>query len=327
MTGEGAQTGRLGWLDGWRGFAVLAMVVYHFCWNLSHFGLIAIDVGVHPAGVWSARLIAGSFLLIAGLGLALAHGGGVRWEAFLRRLGVVGAAALAVTGATMAVFPENFVAFGILHCIALGSLLCLPFLRAPALVSLAGAAAIAAATAAVRDPRFEAWGQAHAGGWDFRIIQHLGLSRLAPDAVDFVPLFPWLAVMLVGVAIGRGVRAGGALPAVGGGSRLGWLGRHSLVIYLAHQPLLFGAVFLAAQAFGPADGDVRAVEFERGCNATCLATTRGDGGAGACARGCACIVSRIAADPPLRQVLFIERRETQSSQEALRTIVQGCLRP
>ncbi len=50
---------------------------------------------------------------------------------FLRRLALVGGAAGLVSLATYLAFPENFIFFGILHAIALGSVLALPILRAP----------------------------------------------------------------------------------------------------------------------------------------------------------------------------------------------------
>ena len=107
------------------------MIVYHFSWDLSFLQLIATNILQVPAWRWFARGIAGSFLILAGFGLTLAHARGFRRAPFLRRLMKVGGAALAVTLVTYFAFPESYIFFGILHCIAVSSVLALPFLRLP----------------------------------------------------------------------------------------------------------------------------------------------------------------------------------------------------
>jgi uncharacterized membrane protein len=76
----------------------------------------------------------------------------------------------------------------------------------------------------------------------------VGFATMKPRTEDYVPLFPWLGVMLVGVALGHAIVRNGAravapfghLPRV-----VRWLGQHSLAVYMLHQPLLFGATWLA----------------------------------------------------------------------------------
>jgi uncharacterized membrane protein len=58
-------------------------------------------------------------------------------------------------------------------------------------------------------------------------------------------MVPWLAPMLAGVAMGRLGSSQGwwtALAALRGPGWLAWPGRHSLVIYLVHQPILIGTM-------------------------------------------------------------------------------------
>ena len=122
---------RLPVIDIARGVAIIAMVAYHLCWDLSYFRFIAADVGYDPQWVFIARTILAAFMVLVGVGLVLGHGEGIRWSAFWRRWIFVVAGAAIITVATVIAFPGSFVYFGVLHAIALFSLLALPFLRAP----------------------------------------------------------------------------------------------------------------------------------------------------------------------------------------------------
>jgi uncharacterized membrane protein len=81
----------------------------------------------------------------------------------------------------------------------------------------------------------------------------LGLAPVAPYAFDYEPIFPWLSVTLAGVAVAKIVRPRPSDDAFGRGWRaVAWLGRHSLAIYLLHQPVLF-AVLIPLRAVVPAE--------------------------------------------------------------------------
>src|SRR5262249_15519786 len=136
---------RLAIVDLLRGAAILAMIVYHAAWDLTYFRLIPVDVGLDPGWRWFAHIIAGTFLGLVGISLVLATRNGFRLRPYLRRLGILVAAAAAVTLVTWRIFPDEFVYFGILHVIALSSIVALPFLGLPPLIiALAAAACFAA---------------------------------------------------------------------------------------------------------------------------------------------------------------------------------------
>jgi len=229
---------RLALIDVARTVALLGMAVFHFAFDLELFGWL--EPGTTVSGGWAvfARLVAGSFLFLSGVSLVLAHGGAIRWPGVWRRLGKLVAAAALVTGATYVAFPQAFVFFGILHSIALCSLIGLVLIRLPGVVLLALAVAVVVVdrTVAVEalNPRWLAW---------------TGLHAVNPWAVDFVPVFPWLAAVLAGMGAGKLAAAAGVWDrarAVKAGPwlrRLAWPGRHSLVIYLVHQPVLIGLVW------------------------------------------------------------------------------------
>ena len=179
--------------------------------------------------------------MLAGLGIWLAHGRGIRWPAFWRRLAKVGGAAALVSVATYIALPDWWIFFGILHCIALGSLLALPFLRLPALVTLAAGAFVVWASYALATPAMNA-----------PLLRFVGLHTIPTMTVDFEPLFPWFGPILIGLGLGRlGSRFGlwawlARWNAPAWARALGWPGRHSLAVYLLHQPILFGLVGLWA---------------------------------------------------------------------------------
>ncbi|MCB2130038.1 MAG: DUF1624 domain-containing protein [Rhodobacteraceae bacterium] len=222
------------------------MAAFHLTYDLQLFGFL--PPGTVSSGFWyvEARLVAGSFLFFAGVSLWLAHGGGFRRAAFLRRLATIAAAALAVTVATRIVLPGHFVYFGILHSIATASVIGVLALRLPAPINLALAALVLALARIAPLPGFD-----HPAFWP------TGLSRTYAAAVDYVPLVPWLAPFLAGLGLARIAGTAGLFgrlarrPAPGPIlARLAWLGRHSLAVYLIHQPVLFGAVWLAARLRG-----------------------------------------------------------------------------
>lgn len=265
-------------LDRARGIAVLAMILYHFSWDLSHFGLIEANVAAGPGWKLFAQVIAASFLVIAGVSLHLAMVDGFKRPAFLRRLAIVSGSAALVTAATFFVFPQSYVTFGILHCIAVSSIIALAFRDLPApLTALAGAGMIALPLL-FRAPAFEA-------GW----LVWLGLGEVPPRANDYVPVFPWAGYVLLGLAAGRLAGAWFSRQARTGRDGLAWVGQRSLPIYLLHQPLLFGALALAIQSGVLPDRKAEAA-VTRACTVECQV-------AGAlptiCSRACRCTTEAL----------------------------------
>lgn len=311
--GESSPAGRFGVIDVARGIAVAAMAVYHTGWDLGELRLTIGDVRDLPAWSVFARCIATSFLVLVGAGLVLAHGRGLRVGAFLRRLAVVAGAALVVTVATWLVFPDSYVFFGILHCIAAASVLALPFLRAPVPVTLAVAALVVAAPLLVTSEAFDA-----------PLLAFVGLGSRVPNTNDYVPLFPWTGFVLVGVAamrIGRPYLD--RLPERTAGypgplRALALLGRHSLLVYLLHQPLIFGALSGWAAVVGPS-AEAEMAPFLRQCARTCGA--RGSG-PDTCRSACTCTIDAIKASGAWPRV--VAGRTSPEDRSGIPALARAC---
>lgn len=253
---------RVAAIDIARGVAIVAMVVYHTAFDLSAASLIPTDVEGDLGWTIFARLIAGSFLFLVGVSLVLATERGIVWPSFLRRLGLIVGGALLVTLGTWWFEPRTFVFFGILHMIAVASVLALPFLRLPA-AAIAGAAAFFFVLPWVFRSEI----------FDTSALWWAGLQTVPPVSVDYVPVFPWFAVVLAGILGGRWIAANRARLATwrptGTWARwLGFAGRWSLVIYLVHQPLIVGVISAAAAVLPPNEPVARA-NFMGQCRPAC----------------------------------------------------------
>ena len=235
--GDAIGGGRALWVDVARGGAIVAMVIYHFSFDLMYFGLV--DWPVAGGAGWRAfaAAIASTFLFLVGVSLVYAHEGGIRWRPFARRLAILVAAAAVVTVGTVYAIPAP-IYFGILHAIAAFSVLALAFLRAPVWLTLMAAALVFAAPLVATSPVFDA-------PWFYP----LGLAAERPYTFDYEPVFPWFAVTLLGVATAKLLPRGQWQPAPAALRWLTFAGRHSLIIYLLHQPVLF-ALFMGWAALG-----------------------------------------------------------------------------
>jgi uncharacterized membrane protein len=231
---------RLLMIDGLRGVAIVMMIVFHFCFDLSYFGLADFDFYHDSFWLHLRTLILSSFLFLVGVSLILATRHGLVLKRYLLRLGYLVAAALLVSASTWWMFADRFVFFGVLHFIALASVLGLLFVRAGWLNLLLGIVVIIVANH-YQSPWFDETGR-----------RWIGLMTHKPPTEDYVPLLPWFGVVMLGVFAGPPMqRLASRLQPYCAVPTVKWLalaGRHSLLIYLLHQPLLLGGLTLYARA-------------------------------------------------------------------------------
>ncbi len=234
---------RFSLLDALRGFAIINVVIYHFLYDIYVvYGYNPKWPFLQPIQLWQA-LGAGLFILIAGMVLHLdKHGWRRGWQ--LNLLG------LFITAITYVLMPEETIYYGILTffgcAVWLGCLL-RPLLRRVA--PLTGIF-LSAAGYLLTQQVDEGWimlGSMRIWQWPEALYDNslalLGFHDKRFASADYVPLLPHIFVFFGGWFLYDFLKLH---------RRLNWLqhgdwqiftlpGRHSLAVYLLHQPLLLGA--------------------------------------------------------------------------------------
>ena len=238
---EGSRISRFGGVDTLRGLAVLWMMSFHFSFDLNWFGFIHTDFYTSPWWLDQRIAIVSLFVFTVGLTQTFTDVSGRPARQFWTRWAQIAGASLLVTAGSYAAFPHSFIYFGILQGIAAMLLLHrLVFRHARAWVLLLAPIAIAAP---------QLWGHAF---FNPPLWNWTGLITQKPITEDYAPLLPWIGVLWIGAGVGwllarvqfRPLRH---LPVV---RPLSFLGRWPLTIYLLHQPVFVGLVWLAAHLRG-----------------------------------------------------------------------------
>lgn len=232
-----SHTTRIPRIDLLRGIALLLMIGYHFSYDLSYFGFVNFDFYNDPFWLHARTLILSLFLLVVGISLVLSTCNGLRLRPYLRRIGILIGCAALISLSSYLMFGPRWIFFGVLHFIALASVLGLPFVRTPWLALAVGIGMI------VLDRLFS-----HAF-FDQAALQWIGLMTYKPPTEDYVPFLPWFGVVLIGIGLARiflreprpWLEQQGTTPVA---RLLRLAGRHSLLIYLLHQPLLMGLLWV-----------------------------------------------------------------------------------
>ena len=229
-------------LDAVRGLAIVWMAVFHFCFDLDHFGFTDQDFYADPFWTTQRACIVTLFLLCAGAGQAVALDQGQPPQRFWQRWAQVAGCALLVSAGSWFMFPRSVITFGVLHGIAV-MLIVVRFTAGWGAWRWPLGAVAMALPWLVKHPLF-----------DSRWSNWIGLVTHRPVTEDFVPLLPWLGVVWWGAAgaswllAHRRATIAGALPPVA--RPLALLGRWSLSFYMLHQPVLIGLVLAARYVSG-----------------------------------------------------------------------------
>ena len=219
--------GRYALLDELRGLDLVSMMLYHACWDMMFlFGIWMDWYAGMPGRLWQ-QTICWVFILLSGFCLPLGHRP-------LRRGLIISGAGVLVTAVTLLFMPEDRVVFGVLTLLVVSLLLF-------------------AATYHTQDGFWQLgpWQMLLPGVWYANLFTaFFGFFPRGFFSTDYFPLLPWLFLFWAGYflhfCMGRArmepLRRS-VCPA------LGWMGRHSLLLYLLHQPVIYGVLSAAAVLF------------------------------------------------------------------------------
>lgn len=234
--------GRVWLLDEIRGVAILLMVLYHTGYDLV--AIFGLDFPFFfSRGLNFVRdLMAGTFILLAGCACRFSRNN-------LQRGLSVFLFGMAMTAVTLLIIPEQRILFGILHLLGL-SMILFPFLRR-ALDKLPPLWGFLLFTALFlllfRVPAGQVLGlPLPSAPYELRFLFPLGFPAPAFYSSDYFPIVPWMFLFFAGSYAGIPIKAG-RFPSFfyrQHSEPLCFIGRHTLWIYVLHQPIIYGLLSL-----------------------------------------------------------------------------------
>ena len=236
------KAGRLAGLDTIRGITLLSMMLYHTCWDLVFlFGKKIPGYSGLGGYVWQ-QSICWTFILLAGFCWSLG-------SHHLKRGLIVSGSGILITFVTLLVMPESRVIFGVLTLI--GS--CMLLLKLRAEIGLAGSFLLFLLFRNVNT------GYLGSGNWNILKLPdgfyenlfttYLGFPQKGFFSADYFSLLPWFFLFLTGFYLYQLVQKNHMMEKLFSWGVPGFdvIGRHSLLIYLLHQPVVFGISWMLFQ--------------------------------------------------------------------------------
>ena len=235
---------RLHFLDALRGFTLINMIAFHGLWNLVYlFGLKADWYVGTPGYLWQ-QWICWTFILLSGFCWSFSRN-------HLKRGLTVFGGGLLVTAATCIAMPESRIVFGVLTCIGSCMLLMIPAeklakkLPAPVGLAISFGLFVLLRNVSSGSLGFEGWVLCPLPGSLYRnlLTAYLGFPHPGFFSTDYFPLLPWFFLFTTGYFLHRVLEERKLNEKLFGKGQvlvLNWLGRHSLLVYLLHQPILYG---------------------------------------------------------------------------------------
>jgi uncharacterized membrane protein len=218
-------------LDVLRGVAVILMVMFHFGFDLAEFGYASYQTTVDMEWKVFRAVVLSMFLVAVGMSAYVAYADGINYKKLIKNLAKLSLVSVMISMGSYVAFPHAWIYFGVIHFIVLALPLSLFFLHKPYLALLLGIAI----------PLSYILGFFPLDALHHWSVQHLHIPSFTVDVVSFTP---WFGLVLLGVFLMSKNLFDFKLKDSTLNARLSFLGRHSLLIYLVHQPILFGGFYL-----------------------------------------------------------------------------------
>lgn len=226
---------RLLTLDLYRALGVILMVIFHFTYDLHHFGFIEVDTTKNTFWIDMRIFIVSIFMSAVGMSLYIVYAKSFHTKKYFKRLGLLASASLAISVVTYFLFPYTWIYFGVLHMIFVASVIGPLFTKKPNISGALGVLIVGVYLLGYRMTFLFDWVQAPL---------HLPIGHTE----DLAPFIPWFGVVLLGIFVmHHKLLERFTIKSTPFLDKTAFLGRHSLAIYLGHQPILFA--FLGSIAY------------------------------------------------------------------------------
>ncbi|MDD5162634.1 MAG: heparan-alpha-glucosaminide N-acetyltransferase [Candidatus ainarchaeum sp.] len=234
-------------IDFLRGIAIIMMILFHLLFDIAFFTSIKVPVD-SGFWFWFARATAAIFILLVGISLTISHqrtieSGGKAGKKFFKRGTKIFCYGLLITIITWIFFPGEFIIFGILHFIGISIIISQLFFNWKWKNLLLGMALF---LSGLFLQNFS---------FNFPWLLWLGFKPEQFATFDYFPLLPWFGLVLIGLFAGNllypKAKRAFRIPELGKklfARELCWLGKHSLAIYLLHQPILVAIMLILKTA-------------------------------------------------------------------------------
>ena len=233
-------------LDILRGLSVLAMIFYHFFWDLGYFKFITLESMTRGLPLLFAQSVGASFIIISGISSRLLCLSDDYIAKFLKRFVILLLICIMITSVTFFFDKNSYIFFGILHLLATCSVigLLLSRVRNSHILFFFFVLSLVVSSSEITFnlPHYLSW---------------LGLNKEVPITNDFYPLFPWVTFYLFGLWVYQPVQSylvpnkKNNNPDLSNYNSifriLQFLGRNSLTVYILHQPIFFSLFFIFIQ--------------------------------------------------------------------------------
>lgn len=221
-------------IDFARGTAIILMVIFHIIFDLTEYYSFPFN---YLSGFWfyTGKAAAILFILVCGISST------VSTRSFRHGLTILGWG-MVLTAITYFSHPQQYIRFGILHLLGFSLLSCPLIHQLRPLQAAACGLAVILTGSLIKKIAVAA---------DYGLI--FGLPGPLFSSLDYYPLFPWYGIFLLGTAAGRLLYPDkkSLLPAQFRlANPVNRLGRHSLLIYLVHQPVILAGLFILDMLIG-----------------------------------------------------------------------------